>query len=369
MVDRLIQEAGERAREHGSAWERARDLLGRLSIGVNVLGVTAQVSPPTGQPSPGRDPGMLAAALDAMANAVRTDGGHGGVMVSIDEMQVARPDDLTLVAAALHRLNVEYPNAVVVFAGSGLPHTPAVLAHAGVTHPDRLFVQQSIPVTLDPADAAMALTEPAATRGVSWHPDAVATIVAASNGHPAHLQVMAHETWRHAPGPDRITPEDALAGAATGAEAIARRSLAPRLATRTDRQLEYLTALAVAGGEATVRYLEHILGREQRSFSRYRDTLIDEGDIYAPRRGHVRVAVPLLVPFLLAQYEQSRTVADNPNDLTSLATMRERAAQLPTGVTNAERVNHFGPQQLERPRATTNDRPPHGPTTPSPELP
>lgn len=253
MVDRLVQEAGDRARDQGGLWGHARDLLGRLSLGVNVLGVSAQVTPPTGGAhSPGRDPGLLAAALEAMATAVRADGGRGGVMFTIDEMQVARGDDLTLVAAALHRLNVEYPNAAVVFAGSGLPHTPAVLAHAGVTHPDRLFVQQSIPVTLHPADAALALTEPAASRGVAWHPDAVATIVSASNGHPAHLQVMAHETWRHAPGPDRITPEDALAGAATGAEAIARRSLAPRLATRTDRQLEYLTALAVAGGDATV---------------------------------------------------------------------------------------------------------------------
>ena len=198
-----------------------------------------------------------------------------------------------------------------------------------MTHPDRLFVQQQIPVTLDPADAAIALTEPAARHGVSWHPEAVATIVSTSNGHPAHLQVMAHATWQAAAGPDRITTDDARAGAAIGAEGIAQRSLAPRLQARSDRQLEYLAALAALGGDATVRQLQSVLGRDQRSFSRHRQELIDEGDIYAPRRGHVRVAVPLMVPFVLSQYEQARSVADDPNDLVPLPTMRERANALP----------------------------------------
>lgn len=33
VVDRLVQEAGDRARDQGGLWGRARDLLSRLSIG------------------------------------------------------------------------------------------------------------------------------------------------------------------------------------------------------------------------------------------------------------------------------------------------------------------------------------------------
>ena len=38
-----------------------------------------------------------------------------------------------LLAAALQRLNADYPQATVLFAGSGLPHMPEVLRAAGVT--------------------------------------------------------------------------------------------------------------------------------------------------------------------------------------------------------------------------------------------
>lgn len=384
VVDRLVAEATDRARTEGGAWERARELLGRLTIGVSVLGASAQLAPPDSAGLTNRDPGVLAQALAAMADGVRGDHGRGGVMFSIDEMQVARDHDLTLIAAALHRLNVEHPGAAVLFAGTGLPHTPEVLSHAGVTHPDRLFVQQQIPVTLDPADAAIALTEPAARHGVSWHPEAVATIVSASNGHPAHLQVMAHATWQAAAGPDRITAEDARAGASAGADSIAQRSLAPRLEARTDRQLEYLAALAALGGNATVRQLESVLGRDQRSFSRHREELINEGDIYAPRRGHVRVAVPLMVPFVLSQYEQARSVANDPDDLVSLTTMHERARALPRDP--ASTTQHPGQlsneglraarETLEQIRAgrdqptanPPNDIPPPQPGPPGPSL-
>ena len=77
-------------------------------------------------------------------------------------------------AATLHRLNVDHNASGVLFAGTGLPHTPGVLRKAGVTHPDRLFVLEPIPLTLDYDDARYAVVEPARRAGVVWAPDAAA---------------------------------------------------------------------------------------------------------------------------------------------------------------------------------------------------
>lgn len=77
----------------------------------------------------------------------------GGLLVTVDEVQVASASDLALVAATLHRLNVDHPAANVLSAGTGLPFTPEVLRAAGVTHPDRLFFIENVPLTLDEDDA------------------------------------------------------------------------------------------------------------------------------------------------------------------------------------------------------------------------
>lgn len=60
-------------------------------------------------------------------------------MLTVDQMQVAHADDLALLAATLHVVNVDHPESVFVFAGTTLPHTPDTLRKAGVTHPDRLL--------------------------------------------------------------------------------------------------------------------------------------------------------------------------------------------------------------------------------------
>lgn len=61
--------------------------------------------------------------------------------------------------------------------------------------------------------------------------------------------------------------------------------------------MEYLAALAVNGGATTSRELATTLGRSQQASSTVREALIDEGDIYSPRRGHIRMAVPLFAPY------------------------------------------------------------------------
>ena len=71
-------------------------------------------------------------------------------------------------AAALQRLNADYPQRAVLFAGSGLPDMLEVLRAAGVMHPDRLFDVRQVPLTLGAVDVRYAIVEPARNLGLQW---------------------------------------------------------------------------------------------------------------------------------------------------------------------------------------------------------
>jgi len=251
--------------------------------------------------------------------------------VAIDELQVAAGADLALFAAALQRLNVDHREAAVVFVATGLPYTPEALRKAGVTHPDRLFDLRTIPLTLDPADARFAIVEPARLVGVTWDAEAASLIAEVSNGYPAHLQVFAHATWTAARGPGEITLGDARAAIPEAASEIERRSLGPRWDRMADRQMELLAALALHGGRTSSAALARTLGRSQKELSWIREALIEEGDVYAPKRGELAMAVPLFGRYVLEHYERARQ--DSTTALLSLDQLRD----------NAQTADHLAP--------------------------
>jgi hypothetical protein len=174
LVDGLLRRA-RRADLGSGPWSRARRAFERIaSLNVNVLGSGAGLGLHDGQPGPTGSASSedVAEALATLAREVRSERPGGGVMLALDEIQVAPKADLTLLAAALHGLNAEYPDAPVMFAASGLPHTFQVLDRAGVTHPDRLFKFRPVPLLLEPADARYAIVEAARVNSVAWEPEA-----------------------------------------------------------------------------------------------------------------------------------------------------------------------------------------------------
>lgn len=330
LVGSLLQRAASRTTDQAGPWTRARKAFERLaSVSVGVTGISAGTST---RPGPGHgartgsdvDPGTLADALVSLATEVRRENPNGGLLVTVDELQVASHGDLALLAATLHRLDVDHPRSAVVFAGTALPHVPEVLRAAGATHPDRLFLVEHLSVTLAEQDALYAIVEPAHRVGVAWEREAAARVVRASNGHPAHLQQFAHTVWTTARGPHVITVEDVARALPLVERDLDRRTLGPRWERMTDRQMEYLAALSLHGGHATTRALAATLGRTAQELSWIRQDLVEEGDVYSPRRGHLALTVPVFAPFVLAHYEDARE--DAGVQLSSLASLRERAA-------------------------------------------
>lgn len=325
LVSALLQQARVRLAEGAGPWQRAKAFFDRINgVDLTVVGIGAGVSVrEKGASADVGDAGALAAALNALAMEVRKEEPLGGLLITVDEMQVASAADLALLAAVLHRLNVNHPLAAVVFAGTGLPHTAQVLRAAGVTHPDRLFVVEPIPLALAHEDARYAVIEPARRAGVLWEPAAADRVVAVSNGYPAHLQLFADAAWRAAPGPGQVTLADVEVSVPMAASQLERRTLGPRWDRISDRQMEFMAALALLGGQATSAQLALALGREQRELSWIREELIAEGDVYSPKRGQLNMAVPLFRDYVLSRYETLRGEAD-----THLLALEQMSANL-----------------------------------------
>ena len=308
LIESLMQHARRLTAEESGPWRRARTSFERLAgFNIGIAGIGAGVSlRDTSTPAERPDAGSLAEALARLAAEVAKDHPSGGLLVTVDELQVAAHPDLALLAATLHRLNVDHPRANVTFAASGLPFTTSVLDAAGVTHPDRLFEVVDVPLTLQPEDARYAVVEPARGEHVTWESDALDRVLTVTNGYPAHLQLVADAVWRAAKGPDVITLADVETALPSLVDQLDRRPFGPRWERLTDRQAEFLAALALLGGRAGMAELARTLHRTSTELSWLRDQLIKEGDIYPPRYGHVAMAVPLFTEFVLARYPQDR---------------------------------------------------------------
>lgn len=326
LVGSLLHRARERIASGAGPWERAKQAFeGIAGVSLSVAGFGAGVSRHDRPDDPPEVDGSdLAMALATLSEEVSRDRPGGGVMVTIDEMQGAAAADLLLFAAALHRLNVDHKDSSVTFAGTGLPNTEEVLRKAGVTHPDRLFDLQTIPLTLAAQDAQFAIVEPARAVGVIWDSKAAATIARASNGYPAHLQLFADAAWTGAEGPDQITSADVESALPRAIAEIERPSLGPRWDRMTGRQMELLAALALHNGRASTAALAQTLGRPRSDLSWVRDELLVEGDVYTPRYGELATAVPLFGDYALERYENAR--GEHAQELLGLDEMRANAA-------------------------------------------
>lgn len=339
LVASLLSIAERRIVEGSSAWARMRAAFASIAgVNASAFGVGGGISFQRRTIEPvGADAMTIAQTLAELADAIRRDHPSGGLMVSVDELQMAG-DDLALLAGVLHRLNAEWPQARVLFAGTGLPNTRDEMVRAGVTHADRLFDMLPLSTQLAERDARLALVKPALDHGVTWDPDALDHVLAATGGYPSHLQSFAHATWQVAEA-DRITLEAAVEGVRRGAADFERRAMGPRWEEMSDRQREYLTAVAVLGGAARSAEVSALLGQTTQATSRVRAALLEHGDIYTQPGNRVALSVPLSADYALSRYEDSRAESDQRDALSPLTQMRARATErrrdTPPAVTRA----------------------------------
>jgi hypothetical protein len=216
------------------------------------------------------------------------------LVIAIDELQYLREEELGALIMAIHRTTqLQKP---VVLVGAGLPQLPG-LAGSAKSYAERLFTFPEIG-PLSPAEAHVAIVEPATAAGVKIEPGVVEAILANTRGYPYFLQEWAYETWNVATG-SVITREDVDRAGPRVSSKLDTNFFRVRFDRLTPTEKRYLRARAELGagphrsGEIARKY-----GAKVESVGPLRAALIKKGMIYSPSHGETAFTVPLFDEFL-----------------------------------------------------------------------
>ena len=182
--------------------------------------------------------------------------------------------------------------AVIGFTGvlAGLPNLVGDVAKAA-TYAERMFIVSELgPLT--PDQVAVAVVEPARELGVEWDAAATEAIVDRSDGFPFFIQTWAYHTWNTAHD-EPISAADVARAAPAAEQALDTAFFASRIARIPASEVSYVQALAGLGpGPHRSGEVAEAMGMGTSQVGAFRDRLIGEGVIYAPRYGWVEFAIP-----------------------------------------------------------------------------
>lgn len=261
-----------------------------LRLGTSGIDLGVEVVP--GRADSGDIEVDLPELVQDLSAALREQGSAFGLF--IDEMQDLDADLLRALLVTQHQAGQRaWPFYIV---GAGLPHLPAVLAEAR-SYAERLFDYRSISRLSEP-DATDALADPVRPHGVEFQADALATLLAASDGYPYFLQEYGRAAWEVADGP-AITIEDAKTSVAIGLDRLDAGFFRARWnrATRSERRV----LIAMAEDQDTPSLSSDVarrMGLRPTSLGPYRANLINKGLVYAPEHGVLAYTVPGMAAYV-----------------------------------------------------------------------
>jgi len=211
-----------------------------------------------------------------------------GVMIALDEAQQLDRLDLRRLLAGVHRCGQDGLPLYCLLAG--LPNLVGEVAKAA-TYAERMFTSADLG-PLSPAQVRRAVVEPADEIGVAWSDGAVDGIVDRSDGYPFFVQTWGYHTW-NAAHDDPISAADVTRAEANAAHALDSSFFAARIARIPASEVAYVQALASLGpGPHRSGEVAEAGGKTTSQVAAFRDRLIHEGVVYAPRYGWVEFAIP-----------------------------------------------------------------------------
>jgi hypothetical protein len=305
MAARLLREMSRKHRIKDRV-DRALSVVKAFSIAVpGAVQLKLDVEAASGiadSGDPEQDLSELIVEIGEVAQQTRT-----GALFLIDEMHNLDTPALAAICIAFQAISRRGLPAALV--GAGLPDLQLRLMTAK-PYADRLFQYHELG-RLSAPSARAALLGPAATLGVEFQEKAARQVVSEAAGYPYFLQEYGLELWNHAET-SPIGSADLETVREIVTDSLTRSFFAPRFQLATDAEQRYLAAMA-AEGEPPYRSSEVATAygaRDQRGVSMHRDSLIQKGLIWSPRRGQLDFTVPLFAEFLrdnhpLASFEEA----------------------------------------------------------------
>ena len=231
---------------------------------------------------------------------------HGtGIVISIDEVQHANPDDLAIIATAyqdLIRDGIDINFIVAGFIVAGLSHgVDNLLQHPGTT-----FIRRGVRVELQPLsfdEARDLLITTADESAVTMDPAAAANAANFAQGHPYLVQLIGSLSWAKARSAHatQIRDEHIEETKATAINSLGLQVHQPELTYLTQSETRFVEAMAEAMGEnnhADIADIARILGKPVTSMSDVRSRLLRKEVIDASGRGEVRFRLPYFKEYL-----------------------------------------------------------------------
>jgi hypothetical protein len=293
MANRLLMNMSRRHRAKQRI-ERALSVVKAFSIAIpGAIEVKLDVDAPAGIADSG-DPEQDLAGLFREIGEVALANQMGALFL-IDEMQNLDAGSLSAICMAFQAISrAGLPVAMV---GAGLPDLRVRLLSAK-PYADRLFTYEQLGRLSEPA-ARSALIGPASAAGANYDEDAARQVVDEAAGFPYFIQEYGRELWNYAESTP-ITLSDLEGAREIVKDSLARNFFGTRFEMATDTEQRYLSAMASLGeGPYPVGEVAQAFGvNDQRRVSMHRESLIQKGLIWSPRRGRVDFTVPLFAEFL-----------------------------------------------------------------------
>jgi len=293
MATRLLREMSRKHRLKDRV-ERALAVVKAFSIAVpGAIQLKLDVEAASGiadSGDPEQDLSELLLEIGEVAQASQS-----GALFLIDEMHNLDTPALAAICIAFQAISRR--GLPVALVGAGLPDLQVRLI-AAKPYADRLFQYRELGRLPDPA-ARAALVGPAATLGIEYEEKAARQVVRESAGYPYFIQEYGLELWNHAER-SPITLADVETVREIVTDSLERSFFGPRFQLASDAEQRYLAAMAALGdpayrsSEVAIRYG----AKDTRGVSVFRESLIQKGLIWSPRRGQVDFTVPLFAEFL-----------------------------------------------------------------------
>ena len=245
------------------------------------------------------DSGDLEIDLTDLFLAVAEAAAASGICIclQIDELQYLKEQELSALIMAIHQINQR--NLPLILFAAGLPLIFG-LAGKAKSYAERLFVYPAIgPLTTEAAN--LALQSPVQDQRIQFTEEALAAIVAVTEGYPYFLQQWGYESWNVA-SQSPITKDDIQAASIKAVRQLDDSFFRVRFERLTKREKEFLFAMVALGG-STQRSGEIAdrLGVKPSAIGPLRSALIAKGMIYSPSHGDNAFTVPLFDGFLKRQ--------------------------------------------------------------------
>lgn len=297
---------------------RVRRAVEELTLGVSLIGVTAQVRVTAAPASIDRS---FTRVVLEVAAAARKD--HAGVALLLDELQIGEPWAIQAIGRALQAATGD--RLPVVMAAGGLPTMPDHV-RAALTYGERYrFVE--LGALSDPA-ARAALVIPAQDQGVAYAPAAVHLLVREARGYPFLIQLHGRYAWEAATGASSITLAHARTAVTAARHHLVESVFRGRWSRLTPAERGYVSAMAALGdGPVRTADVARAMGTTTSGLSMHRRALLDKGVILAPERGLVDFTMPGLARFVREEDDDERQV---PAPVRRPGTRPLRRAQPPS---------------------------------------